>query len=133
MSQSPEQKIMELEAKVKLLEKQKSFLERQAFVADKKSNHFDMMIDIAEEEYKIDIRKTQRTIDHFKHKEKQTIMFACNLSGVDRPVYYRRIKRKTNKEAKAIEVVSMINQVRKIMPRLLGKKSYHILMDDLNQ
>jgi hypothetical protein len=29
--------------------------------------------------------------------------------------------------------VSMINQVRKIMPRLLGKKSYHILMDDLNQ
>jgi hypothetical protein len=31
-------------------------LERQAFVADK-SNHFDMMIDIAEEEYKIDIRK----------------------------------------------------------------------------
>jgi hypothetical protein len=27
------------------------------FVADKKSNHFDMMIDIAEEEYKIDIRK----------------------------------------------------------------------------
>jgi hypothetical protein len=39
-------------------------LERQAFVADKKS-HFDMMIDIAEEEYKIDIRKTStRTIDH---------------------------------------------------------------------
>jgi hypothetical protein len=32
-------------------------MERQAFVADK-SNHFDMMIDIAEEEYKIDIRKT---------------------------------------------------------------------------
>jgi putative transposase len=58
-------------------------------------------------------------------------MFACNLFGVDRPVYYRRIKRKTNKEAKAIEVVSMINQVRKTMPRLGGKKSYHILMDDL--
>jgi hypothetical protein len=25
----------------------------------------------------------------------------------------------------------MINQVRKTMPRLGGKKSYHILMDDL--
>jgi transposase-like protein len=37
MSKSPEQKIMELEAKVKLLEKQKSFLEQQAFVADKKA------------------------------------------------------------------------------------------------
>jgi hypothetical protein len=78
-----------------------------------------MMIDIAEEEYKIDIRKNStRTIDHFKHKEQQTIMFACNLFGIDRQVYYRRIKRKINKEAKAIEVVSMINQVRKTMPGL---------------
>jgi putative transposase len=58
-------------------------------------------------------------------------MFACNLFGIDRQVYYRRIKRKINKEAKAIEVVSMINQVRKTMPRLGGKKSYHILMNDL--
>jgi hypothetical protein len=38
MSKSPEQKIMELEAKVKLLETE-VLLERQAFVADK-SNHF---------------------------------------------------------------------------------------------
>jgi len=58
-------------------------------------------------------------------------MFACNLFGIDRQVYYRRIKRKINKEAKAIEVVSMIHQVRQSMPRLGGKKSYHILMDDL--
>jgi len=57
MSKSPEQKIMELEAKVKLLEKQKAFLEQQAFVADKKAIIFDMMIDIAEKEYQIDIRK----------------------------------------------------------------------------
>lgn len=57
MRKSPEQKIMELEAKVKLLEKQKAFLEQQAFVADKKAIIFDMMIDIAEKEYQIDIRK----------------------------------------------------------------------------
>lgn len=73
MSKSPEQKIMELEAKVKLLEKQKSFLERQAFVADKKAIIFDMMIDIAEEEYKIDIRKNsppeQSTILHKKNNK----------------------------------------------------------------
>jgi hypothetical protein len=53
-----------------------------------------MMIDIAEEEYKIDIRKTPRTIDHFTQEEQQTIMFACNLFGIDRQVYYRRIKEK---------------------------------------
>jgi len=57
MTKSPEQKIMELEAKVKLLEKQKTCLEQQAFVADKKAIIFDMMIDIAEKEYQIDIRK----------------------------------------------------------------------------
>ena len=57
MPKSPEQKIMELEAQVKLLEKQKSYLEQQAFVEDKKAIIFDMMIDIAEKEYQIDIRK----------------------------------------------------------------------------
>jgi transposase-like protein len=57
MPKSPEQKIMELEAQVKLLEKQKALLEREAYVADKKSIIFDMMIDIAEKEYQIDIRK----------------------------------------------------------------------------
>ena len=74
MSKSPEQKIMELEAKVKLLEKQKFFLEQQAFVADKKAIIFDMMIDIAEKEYKIDIRKNsspEQSIVLEKNKNKQ--------------------------------------------------------------
>ena len=74
MPKSPEQKIMELQAKVKLLEKQKAFLEQQAFVADKKVIIFDMMIDIAEKEYQIDIRKNsspeQSTIlKHNKNKQ----------------------------------------------------------------
>jgi transposase len=57
MPKTPEQKIMELEAQVRLLEKQKATLEKQAFVADKKAIFFDMMIDLAEKEYQIDIRK----------------------------------------------------------------------------
>ena len=57
MPKSPDQRIMELEAKVKLLEKQKSFLEQQAHVSDSKAIIFDMMIDLAEKEYQIDIRK----------------------------------------------------------------------------
>ena len=57
MQKTPEQKIMELEAEVKLLEKQKALLERQAYIADKKAIFFDMMIDLAESEYQIDIRK----------------------------------------------------------------------------
>ena len=73
MPKSPEQKIMELEAQVKLLEKQKALLEREAYLADKKAIIFDMMIDIAEQEYKIDIRKNlppeqSSSLKHNKNK-----------------------------------------------------------------
>ncbi len=57
LSKSPEQKLFELEQKVKLLEKQKASLEKQLEFTDKKAIFFDMMIDIAEEEFKIPIRK----------------------------------------------------------------------------
>ena len=57
MPKTPEQKILELEAKVKLLEKQNAFLAAQHTRADKKAIIFDMMIDIAEKEYNIEIRK----------------------------------------------------------------------------
>ena len=57
MPKSTEQKLMELEQKVRLLEKQKAMLEKQVEHADKKSVIFDMMIDLAEKEYNILIRK----------------------------------------------------------------------------
>ena len=57
MPKTPEQRIMELEAKVKLLEKQRAYYEHLANVSDKKAIIFDMMIDIAEKEYNISIRK----------------------------------------------------------------------------
>ncbi len=57
MPKTPEQKLMELEQKVRLLEKQKTFLEHQVEQSEKKAILFDMMIDIAEQEFKIPIRK----------------------------------------------------------------------------
>ena len=57
MSKSPQQKLMELEQKVRLLEKQKNLLEKQVEQADKKTIIFDMVIDFAEKEYDIPIRK----------------------------------------------------------------------------
>ena len=57
MPKSKEQKILELEQKIKLLEKQKAFFEKQAETSDKKAIFFDMMIDIAEKEFNIPIRK----------------------------------------------------------------------------
>lgn len=57
MSKSPEQRILELEQRIKLLEKQKNSLEKQVETAEQKAIFFDMMIDIAEKELKIPIRK----------------------------------------------------------------------------
>lgn len=60
MPKSPEQRILELEEKVKLLEKQKARAEHLAERADKKAILFDMMIDLAEKEFNIPIRKNSK-------------------------------------------------------------------------
>lgn len=57
MQQTPEQRILELEAKNRLLEKQKEGLERELKFQSDKAIMFDMMIDIAENELNIPIRK----------------------------------------------------------------------------
>jgi transposase-like protein len=74
MPKTPEQKLLELEQKVKLLEKQKAFLERQVEQADKKAIVFDMMIDLAEKEYNIPIRKNslpEQSINTDQRKKKR--------------------------------------------------------------
>lgn len=57
MDKSPEQKLLELESKVRQLEKQKQSLEQQLKFQQDKAIMFDMMIDIAEKELNIPIRK----------------------------------------------------------------------------
>lgn len=57
MEKTPEQRLMELEAKVRLLEKQKSSLEKQLEFQQDKAIMFDIMIDIAEKEFNIPVRK----------------------------------------------------------------------------
>ena len=59
-SKSPQQRIIELEEKIKLLEKQKARAEHMAERADKKAILFDMMIDLAEKEFNIPIRKNSK-------------------------------------------------------------------------
>ena len=60
MPKSPHQRIIELEEKIKLLEKQKARAEYLAERADKKAILFDMMIDLAEKEFHIPIRKNSK-------------------------------------------------------------------------
>lgn len=54
---TPEQKLLKLEQKVSLLEKQNARLKYQAEQSYKKAVLLDMMINLAEQEYNISIRK----------------------------------------------------------------------------
>ena len=74
MEKSPEQKLMELEAKVRLLEKQKQSLEKQLKFQQDKAIMFDMIIDIAEKELNIPIKKKsvpEASKDLKKNRKKQ--------------------------------------------------------------
>lgn len=57
MTKNKEQLFLELEQKVKVLEKQKAALEKQVRDTQKKAAFFNLMVDMAEEEFKIPIRK----------------------------------------------------------------------------
>ena len=72
MPKTPEQRIMELEAKVKLLEKQRAYYEHLANVSDKKAIIFDMMINLVEKEYQIDIRKNSSPEQSINLDKKKT-------------------------------------------------------------
>jgi transposase-like protein len=54
---SPEQELMELKQELALANKKINRLESEIKQADHKAIIFDMMIDLAEKEYKIDVRK----------------------------------------------------------------------------
>lgn len=53
------------------------------------------------------------------------------MFGVDRQVYYRKTKRKLYKQHIAQEVVTMVNEIRKTMPRIGTRKLYYLLFDKL--
>ena len=57
---SPQQRLLELEEENRLLKKQKVTLEKQLEDTDRKVVLFDMMIDLAEREYRIDIKKNSK-------------------------------------------------------------------------
>ena len=55
--QTPEQRIKELEQRVKQLERHKQFLETRLTESEDKAAILDKLIDLAEEEYLIPVRK----------------------------------------------------------------------------
>jgi putative transposase len=50
---------------------------------------------------------------------------------MDRQVYYRSVRRRIIKQDKAEQVVKLVDEIRKSMPRIGAKKLYHLLLDKL--
>ncbi|WP_312339021.1 helix-turn-helix domain-containing protein [Sphingobacterium sp.] len=81
MEKSPEQRILELEAKVRLLEKQKAQLEHQNHIADSKAIIFDMMIDIAEK-YQYYLNKYQLRCSMTENSDPYESAIAERINGI---------------------------------------------------
>jgi transposase InsO family protein len=60
-------------------------------------------------------------------------MFACQLFGVDRQVYYRRQRRTRESKSKAQRVVDLITGIRRRMPRIGVRKLYYLLFEKLRE
>jgi putative transposase len=74
-----------------------------------------------------------RTINQFKDQHAETLRFACQVFGVDRQVYYRAVHRSRQKRDVAGQVVTMVNGVRRTLPRIGSKKLYYLLTDELKK
>ncbi len=74
-----------------------------------------------------------RTIDHYREKQKETLVSACKLFGVNRQVYYRRNHSMSKRQATAAKVVGMVQDIRIQMPRIGTRKLYYLLEDPLRE
>lgn len=72
-------------------------------------------------------------IDRFTAQQKETLVSACELLGVDRQVYYRSKRSKVQRQQVARQVVELVQSVRNKMPRVGTRKLYHLLRVPLRE
>ena len=58
-------------------------------------------------------------------------MDSCKYFGITRSGYYAAFKEEEFKDLEDSIVVSMVQEQRRILPRLGGKKMYHLLKNEL--
>jgi len=74
-----------------------------------------------------------RTIDHYRERQKETLVSACKLFGVNRQVYYRRNRSMSKRQATAAKVVGMILEILKQKSIICKLKLYYLLEDPLRE
>lgn len=97
---SLEQRIFELEVKVKLLEKKKAQFKRQNYVADSKAVNFDIMRS-TEKENNIEVRRTSPLANSSASSQKAYLLLvncsAREATLLQKSETYKKSKKRTNK------------------------------------
>ena len=127
MAKSKDQKLMELRERVKVHERKNARLEKELEVKDMKVEFFDLMIDITEEEYGMDIRKNAHpAVKRYTEMRAASISVVCRLLGISRQKYYRGMWGETKCRERATRTVSMVKGIRERMPRAGTCKIHHM-------
>ncbi|MBX0332763.1 IS3 family transposase [Pontibacter sp. HSC-14F20] len=126
MPQTPNQRIKELEALLAASEK-------RAREAELKARLLDTIIDVAEGQMGIQIRKkpVAGALERLRQKEQISLSVACRLLGFSRQAYYQRQARVLEQKQIADQLVELAEQIRMQMPRLGTRKLYHLLQEQL--
>ena len=94
---------------------------------------YEIMGDILQEEYGIDLLKKIRSRTVQRLKERHTAMslsFLCGLFGYTRQAYYKHLRRNREGVLSYILLLERVGCYRKLMPRLGGRKLWHLLQQD---
>lgn len=71
-----------------------------------------------------------RAVDNYRSNRQKSVDYTCRLFGISRQGFYKRKDAERRKLAQARDVVDRVRQIRRIMPRLGGRKLHHLLTDD---
>ncbi len=68
----------------------------------------------------------------YLEKGGKNITIGCNILGKSRQAYYKNLKAVSTKRSKAGEVVVMVDNIRRKMPRIGSRKLYYLLNNELH-
>lgn len=91
------------------------------------------VIEVADEMFNLDLKKKYEHELSVYFKEEEAVSRLCLYFGISRQAYYKSNNQMVKSALKTGIVVDMVQKVRRQMPRLGGKKLYHLLGKDLRQ
>ena len=131
-NQELKKRLSELESKLEAKapdKKDLEILERKLQHAQMTADFYQTMVDIAEERFGIEIKKTLiQTVKQGSMHKKYNIIKLCHLVGKSRQTYYKSINKQSLSSGFEEEIIiDTIKWIRELMPKCGTRKLYHLL------